>query len=256
MSRQRNNNTRPTKSNRIVWTVEWVTGDGESATQHDCAENDSLASLFAAQRVEQHAISSASSQRASKRRRKGGCKPMTSDQDTTVAQSTHTDSEAPLPETDQSELPVEWAIEAPPEGSLTKDCDEGGNPLERKSSAEAERSPELHFYLRRPGTASAEPVLIPLRAGWTLTETLREHTVYEYPSIYVLTSSADELPPKYVLEKTYVQIARVEEARLRELEVKAAESASKNAHVLDDREAPKLVDASSVLDMLKRDLGR
>ncbi|KAK5134092.1 hypothetical protein LTR08_006982 [Meristemomyces frigidus] len=46
MSRQRDNQTRPTKSNRIVWTVEWVDASGARYVRHDCAESDTIVSLY------------------------------------------------------------------------------------------------------------------------------------------------------------------------------------------------------------------
>lgn len=54
MSRQKFNQTRPTKSNRIVWTVEWVTATGDRSTRHDCAESDSVASLYETHLIERH----------------------------------------------------------------------------------------------------------------------------------------------------------------------------------------------------------
>lgn len=46
MSRQKFNQTRPTKKNRIVWTVEWIDGAGSSNVRHDNSESDNLVDLY------------------------------------------------------------------------------------------------------------------------------------------------------------------------------------------------------------------
>ncbi|KAK4543590.1 hypothetical protein LTR36_005485 [Oleoguttula mirabilis] len=54
MSRQKSNQTRPTKSNRIVWTVEWITGAGDHMLRHDCAESDAVASMYETHLLEKY----------------------------------------------------------------------------------------------------------------------------------------------------------------------------------------------------------
>lgn len=51
MSRQKTNQTRTTKSAKIVWTVEWINESGECDVQNDCVESASLEEIYSALRM-------------------------------------------------------------------------------------------------------------------------------------------------------------------------------------------------------------
>ncbi|KAF9892598.1 hypothetical protein FE257_001000 [Aspergillus nanangensis] len=68
---------------------------------------------------------------------------------------------------------------------------------------------ELYFYLHRPRTATKHPVLIPLAPGATFTAALRDHTVVEFPTIYILSDPPERLrapndDPSFILEEEYL----------------------------------------------------
>jgi hypothetical protein len=65
--------------------------------------------------------------------------------------------------------------------------------------------PNLHFYLHRPYTPAHLPtVLIPLSASEPLSIQLQNHTVLEYPTIYVLDTDPNHLPSEYMLEDIFL----------------------------------------------------
>lgn len=113
------------------------------------------------------------------------------------------------------------------------------------------------FYLLKPGTSSPCKVLIPLDAQATLTESLQGRTVLEYPTIYILPSSAEALPSAYLLERDYNKIRQGEEDELNDA-IKQAGAAART-HDIRQHEpvAPSAsIDPQRILDMLKRDITR
>ncbi|PGH13611.1 hypothetical protein AJ80_06242 [Polytolypa hystricis UAMH7299] len=75
-----------------------------------------------------------------------------------------------------------------------------------KTATTNQPPPKLHFYLHRPQTASKYPVLTPLSASASISDSLRGRTVLEFPTLYVLPWKAGELPgDKYLLEEEYLR---------------------------------------------------
>ncbi|KAL1969662.1 hypothetical protein VTN77DRAFT_8215 [Rasamsonia byssochlamydoides] len=78
-------------------------------------------------------------------------------------------------------------------------------------SAPAEPLPHrnLYFYLHRPRTATRQTVLIPVSPTAPLKTILRNRTIVEFPTIYLLESSPKELSTKedgeFLLEELYLQ---------------------------------------------------
>jgi hypothetical protein len=71
----------------------------------------------------------------------------------------------------------------------------------------------VYFYLHRPRTTTKKPVLIPIPPHTTLANALRERTVLEFPTLYVLPDSAESLSAneeesQFILEKDYLRTAR------------------------------------------------
>jgi hypothetical protein len=67
----------------------------------------------------------------------------------------------------------------------------------------------VFFYLHRPRTRTRQPVLVPLSPTSTLTSSLRDRAVLEFPTIYVLPDSpetfSEDENAKFLLEKDYLQ---------------------------------------------------
>ncbi|KAJ5488820.1 hypothetical protein N7539_003710 [Penicillium diatomitis] len=70
----------------------------------------------------------------------------------------------------------------------------------------------LYFYLHRPRTSTKKPVIVPLPPSETLHTVLRDRTVLEFPTIYVLTDSAETIRESketypFILEEEYLHSA-------------------------------------------------
>lgn len=129
------------------------------------------------------------------------------------------------------------------------------------SGAEASNNPVQYFYLLKPGTASPTRVLIPLRPGATLTEALRNHTVLEYPTIYVLPDSPASLQSEFMLETDYPDYVKKVASKGQVASAstgpvsgnRGSTDSTGGQRVQEDDSAP--LDAKSILKMLKRDVG-
>lgn len=119
----------------------------------------------------------------------------------------------------------------------------------------------LYFYLHRPRTTTKKPVLIPLPPSATLATVLRERTVLEFPTIYVLPDSAETLlaekeTSRFILEAEYLRTAGTDEAA-----EKSAESEQEDMGSEDDATGLpgvsvdlRNVDEKKVMEVLKQDL--
>ncbi|KAJ5670487.1 uncharacterized protein N7477_005850 [Penicillium maclennaniae] len=113
----------------------------------------------------------------------------------------------------------------------------------------------VYFYLHRPRTSTKKPVLAPLHPRTTLANALRERTVLEFPTLYVLPDSAETLAAnggesQFILEEEYLRTAAPEEA---------AESENEGAEMNNDAELHGTkdignVDEQKVMEVLKQDL--
>ncbi|GES63818.1 HIT finger domain protein [Aspergillus terreus] len=114
---------------------------------------------------------------------------------------------------------------------------------------------DLYFYLHRPRTATKQPVLIPVDPQATLASALRDRTVLEFPSIYVLPDSPETLRttidnPPFLLEEVYLQSQPQAE---QEQDDTTAEDTVEGAHALGSVDITN-VDENKVLEVLKKDL--
>ncbi|KAI7308534.1 hypothetical protein KC315_g13315 [Hortaea werneckii] len=280
MSRQRNNQTRPTKSNRIVWTVEWLTTDGQRSLQHDCTESDSIISLYETHLAD---LSHVEGQpRGSKRKRvetsstkhpsqpdskSAGDPETTSKKAASGATASHTlgDSESePQREVDAS---PNTADPAPKETNSPAPTTEHQPPTinqEPTASTDTENQEQSanqeprYFYLLKTGTSSTSKVLLPLKEEASLTTSLKDQTVQEYPTVVVLAHSPDKLPPGYTLLEQYLKAQASEDAELHAALTaagKSMETVKTELPAPSSQQAEKEeLDAESILNMLKRDV--
>ena len=126
------------------------------------------------------------------------------------------------------------------------------------SSAGTQNNPPQHFYLVRPNTASPSRILVPLNPDATLTESLRNRTVQEYPTIYVLLDPPAALGPEFMLESNYLESV-VREGRESKATGRTSSSFSENRGSTGvqsalERDGGAPLDAQSILKMLKRDV--
>lgn len=175
------------------------------------------------------------------------------------------------PEQQNTTSTVDGQTEATTSNAATTTTEPAANPEKQPASETTETFAEpaeenasnppigphrgLYFYLHRPRTTTKKPVLIPISPGTTLANALRERTVLEFPTIYVLPDSADTLATdeetsQFILEEEYLRTAAPEET---------AESEDEGPGM--DKDAGQLgsvdienVDEQKVLEVLKQDL--
>ena len=112
-----------------------------------------------------------------------------------------------------------------------------------------------HFYLFRPATASASKVLIPLNADATLTQSLKDQHLQEYPTLYVLPTAPEALSTEYTLYEVYAREPRREDTEMERLQRSSGGESSGHSVNAKQHEAGDStpLDAQSILNMLKRD---
>lgn len=253
--------------------MEWIDSDGNKDISDSCRDNSTIVDLYALKQIEQ---SNAMKRKpgetprdASKRRRKA--KQAASKEASTAEEpeavpdaiETTTGSEilpagdSPHQDADEHQVPTESKIDT----SSTQPSLQGPATIAESRENEETVDPCLHFYLLKPGTTSKEKVLIPLNRQATLTSCLRDRTVLEFPTIYVLPHEPTSLPPEYMLESTYLQLQKSEKQELKEA-VASAEEKGAFQHVRSTQAQassarPNVpLDANSILNVLKRDMTR
>ena len=272
MSRQKANKTRVTNKGNVMWTVEWITNDGKKSVDDENPEGRQITELWGevmAKRL--------NAEKGKKRKRES--------EKQVATQSSENQEREPNPTTDASteesqppttkhaladqvstsresaagdttdQLPDDTLPTVPKEGSTqatTKTHTRAPNDSEKSIEAADAPIPE-HFYLLRPFTASKSVVLIPLDASKSLTESLKRQTVLEFPTIYVLPEQPDSLPAGFQLSNEYDKVQKAEEAEVDGL-VKQTNQTTGGA-LSAVKEEEKSLDANSILDMLKRDVG-
>ncbi|KAM5477044.1 Box C/D snoRNA accumulation [Microsporum audouinii] len=148
-----------------------------------------------------------------------------------------------LPSTHESEPPL-----MPPPAPLTSTAPPTS---EDNPSCSDTSSSKLHIYLHRPQTCAKVPVLIPITdQSMALGEVLRERTVLEFPTFYVLEHSPDEISgEKYLLEEQYL-------AQRKEGGEPEGSGEEGEVDEEDSEEAKKLAElnAMKVMEVLRKDL--
>ncbi|KAI6832952.1 hypothetical protein KC340_g6807 [Hortaea werneckii] len=270
MSRQRSNQTRPTKSNRIVWTVEWLTADGQRSLQHDCTESDSIISLYETHLAD---LSHVEGQpRGSKRKRvetpstkhptqpdsKAEGDPKTiSKKAASGAPASHTLGDSESEPQREADAAPNTGDSAPKETSSPAPTTEHQPPTINPKEHSANQEPR-YFYLLKTGTSSTSKVLLPLKEEASLTTSLKDQTVQEYPTVVLLAHSPDKLPSGYMLLEQYLKAQASEDAELqaalaaaeKSMETVKTELPGPSSQQVEKEE----LDAESILNMLKRDV--
>ncbi|EME78554.1 uncharacterized protein MYCFIDRAFT_205082 [Pseudocercospora fijiensis CIRAD86] len=245
MSRQKSNQTRASKRNHILWTVEWIDADGQSNISNDCLESDKLRNLYAGTQLRQHHASNGESERAASKRRRLERKKFAE-----TEQQTETAPTEPQPNGD-----VESVIE---EESASAKLNIGAGATADGEQGSGSSAIQQHFYLLRPGTSSSNKVLIPLDADTTLTAMLRDKTVLEFPTIYVLPQASKSLPPGYILEDAYLGARKEEDKESHDAFRTTVERAGFTRGFKQESEPSNsdAIDPNKILSMLKRDVTR
>jgi hypothetical protein len=116
---------------------------------------------------------------------------------------------------------------------------------------------QYNYFLLKPRTSSSRHVLIPLSPFARLRESLRGRTVLEFPTIYVFSASASQLPDGFVLEEKYLREQGQDQKELEQLlkEVDPSILQAMKMEGGDDEATNEEFDSTKLLDVLKQDLG-
>lgn len=255
MSRQRENKTHRSKSGcvsasvqradtnyhsnkNVIWTVEWIDADkNRTITQTSSAEQIFRASpLYESPAQKRKRGAEKAAQKAAE---KPDAEQQAEKQGTEKPQET-------------TEKPQE-ATEKPQEATEKPQSDPSPNAPSDPTSVDTPTKPAYTpthiFYLHRPRTSSAHPVLIPLDSATSLSEALTRRTVLEYPTIYMFAADAP-LPEGYMLESAYLKQEGEEAAELEEMLGSVAPGVLK-----EEEGKEEVLDSQRLLDVLKADLG-
>jgi len=265
MSRQKANLTRVTHKGNVMWTVEWVDVDGKKSVDDECSEGRQIDDLWKEVSAKRLNAEKGKKRKRETEKQSAAQKPIVQESEKKPSDEASTQSSQPGPESiDNSSTPtgdhaMESASQRPadlPSGELGgKIACDSSNTLEKNAEQpEDEQStiPE-YFYLLKPFTASKSIVLIPIDSSGTLTECLRGQAVLEFPTVYVLPNAPAFLPAGFMLEEQYNKMQKAEQVEVDGLLQRTNESTG--GALTSPREEEKPLDANSILDMLKRDVG-
>lgn len=125
------------------------------------------------------------------------------------------------------------------------------NDVPIESNADQSVVQSLHFYLHAPRLPSTQPVLIPLSHDASLSISLRNRLVLEFPTIYVLECSASEMPDGYVLEEVFDK--KMQQESFRD-SVMAKLRGNEEGEIDEVTKQDEGVDAKKIEEVLKQDL--
>ncbi|PYH75749.1 hypothetical protein BO82DRAFT_437203 [Aspergillus uvarum CBS 121591] len=252
MSRNKENGSRWfAKQHCLVWTVEWIGETGEKRTRN-CRDSVPIAisydRAFPLSREEREKEKEQEqTQTQNQEQREDQAQPQ---QQELSSSTTENVAQQPQDTTTTAESSTAESTAAP---ITTDETHPPTTTSEQEETHAIIPHRNVYFYLHRPRTATKQPVLIPLAPSMTLTAALRDHTVLEFPTIYVLADSPDALraqgsDAQYLLEDEYIRThAPVEEdsASPTESEVDQPASAGFDLGNFDEKK---------VLEVLKKDL--
>jgi hypothetical protein len=205
MKRSTENNTNWSKHAKCInWQVEWVTNDG-SRILGKVLENHPLGEAYTALLEEQRRASMTEAEKKQDKKRKA-------DEIRRLAKKAKIASEFDLftqGATLQNHESSAWYQIVAPEPeearrklSLVPDTET--IPASSNNSDKAYSG--VYFYLHRPYTPSSQPrVLIPLQPSESLSKSLRNRVVLEFPTIHAISSPPNSLPDTFTLEEDYLK---------------------------------------------------
>ncbi|KAF2661274.1 hypothetical protein K491DRAFT_748221 [Lophiostoma macrostomum CBS 122681] len=253
LSRHKDNNTHRSTKRNIVWSVEWIHED-KSRSLSNTSEQTRIAEAY-------HEHLPRSSGPSKKRKR---C-------DVPASRSSETDRDGVTPSNGEGEFTAFGRGRSPRNdtGSRGPESSTGRYPSDAKVEGVPDASPHVNgtepepvstqyiYFLLRPRTSSNRHVLIPLSPSARLGECLRGRTVLEFPTIYVFSASAPELPEDFILEQDYLRGQSKDQKEFEQLlkEVDPSVLRAIKTEDGDDETTNEDFDSTKLLDVLKQDLG-
>ncbi|KAJ5101975.1 polyketide synthase, partial [Penicillium alfredii] len=248
MSRNKMNHSRwHPKHKCLSWTVEWISADGVKTprnTLETCPVAEAYDRAFPPPRQSKSASDPEKEEKVD------------SEQSESVSQS---HKQTPVPDTPAPSTTTEKPTETnPPQtsGSEAALATEEEKPVD--STIKPHR--DHYFYLHRPRTMSKKLVLVPLPPLESVVAVLRNRTVLEFPTIYVLPESpqtllAEKDTSRFVLEEEYLRTAGPEETSADTVEAAQESTGPDNDDTAPDQSVYlQNVDENKVMEVLKQDL--
>ncbi|KAM0717256.1 hypothetical protein Q7P37_007108 [Cladosporium fusiforme] len=226
MSRQKTNLTRVTHKGNVMWTVEWMQGDGRKSVDDENAEGRQIRELWGdimAKRLnaekgkkrkreaEKPTQSKASAQDPKQQVVDEAVDGQSQPTDAAEAPAIQTEASSSTPkdeaQDERSDQPIQDESNVDDAQTDSEALDQKPEQLEESKDGPEQNTPE-HFYLLKPFTATKSKVLIPIDASAKLTDCLKTQSVLEYPTIYVLPEGPESLPVGFQLEDDYTKAAQ------------------------------------------------
>ncbi|KAL8655924.1 MAG: hypothetical protein Q9226_002848 [Calogaya cf. arnoldii] len=265
MSRQKQNQTHwDRKAKRVVWTVEWVHRDGSREIGR-CPDTEPLNVAYTKlgdAKASQSIAKVDSTAKPPKKKRKPNkamskaaiVTPITPPKDSPAGHvsspSAITTSEVPTVSIDATPAPQ---IAVQNTATIAASPEDENPPLPSPRS-EQPAVPAVHFYLLLPSTPTSYRVLIPLDASDSLASALKDRLVLEFPTIYALKQSTDNLPKGFMNEEDYLR-SIAERGRVDpHLDGLLSEAQGWGRDDLNPDGKQEGVDPRALQDVLKRDL--
>ncbi|KAJ5897716.1 hypothetical protein N7504_008004 [Penicillium tannophilum] len=249
MSRNKLNNSRwHPKHKCLSWSVEWISAAGVKNLRN-CLEGHTLADCY----DRGFPASKEKTGESSKEEKK----PDQQEGDAAAQDSTDIVPPATATETENTTEPIGEQPGQPP----ISEAVEGSTETVEERPQDLPIGPHrgLHFYLHRPRTTVKKPVLVPLAPLMTLAAALRERTVMEFPTIYVLPESPETLlaekdTSSFMLEEEYIRIVGPEEAAENSAQTEQDGAEVHASGLLGSSVDLQNVDEDKVMEVLKHDL--
>ncbi|KAJ5546122.1 Zinc finger HIT-type [Penicillium frequentans] len=249
MSRNKLNNSRwHPKHKCLSWSVEWISAAGVKNLRN-CLEGHTLADCY----DRGFPASKGKTGESSKEEKK----PDQQEGDAAAQDSTDIVPPATATEAENTTEPVGEQLGQPQISEAVESSTETA--AERPQDLPIGPHRGLHFYLHRPRTTVKKPVLVPLAPSMTLAAALRERTVMEFPTIYVLPESpgtllADKDTSSFMLEEEYIRIVGPEEAAEKSAQTEQDGAEVHTSGLPGSSVDLQNVDEDKVMEVLKHDL--
>lgn len=234
---------RATRHKCLSWSVEWISASGEKIVRN-CLETGILSEAY------NRAFTLPKEDKAGKEE-KGEQKEGTA---ASLDQSNLSSTSEVAPTTDATADASKEQLPAPSSKIDT---------IEESTETAEEKSPKLliaphrdvYFYIHRPQTKTKKPVLAPLPPSATLASVLRGRMVLEFPTIYALPDSAENLGAenedgRFILEEEYLRTASPEEISGKSGELELEDTGAEQ----DAESELQNLDEKKVMEVLTQDL--
>ncbi|EON67402.1 hypothetical protein W97_06655 [Coniosporium apollinis CBS 100218] len=274
MSRQRMNMSRWNQKRKcIMWTVEWIHADGSrdvNGRDNGVFDITPLSDAYHAllegkiKKRKRHSLdlgvqesrAASNTNEAVQRgvQKTSGSTAPNSNKDSSQSTATPGQASSPLDDIQKvsglpARLPTDESTQPKPDTSY-------GQASSASIKAESPEVSAYHFYLVKPHTSSARPVLIPISGSQSLFECLREQVVLEFPTIQVLSDTPNSLPDRFMLESDYLAQSQAEAQELDELLAHVKQPLQDDSgHVGSDGGGSVPQDVKMIAEMLQKDVG-